>query len=563
MVLSGNRIHFLWKLLNLNGNTLYLMKVVLINTYDIQGGAARAAYRLHKGLLQHETDSRLLVLNKNSDDSFVIQITCHASKDDEIEKCYFNAIQNAYINANRTEISNTLFSLPYPGYDLSMLPEVQNADIINLHWVAWYQSPITLQKLFELGKPVVWTLHDQWAFTGGCHYSAGCNKYKRDCSSCPQLADDPFGLPEKILKDKRDLFKGANLTLVTPSRWLSECANESNLFKKLRIITIPNAVETDLFIPISKETARQNLGLPLHGLIVLFGSENGDEKRKGFKEMLSAIRMCMNSDKFARLVKDNKINFTCFGRPSKELEAAGINVCPLGYLDSDEQMRDAYSAADIFILPSLEDNLPNTMLESMSCGTPVISFEVGGIPDVIINGHTGMIVPCSDTDALGNAILSLVFDQNKRDLLSQNCRTIMVEKYALRNQAQDYLKLYAELLKIPVSQSRFVANRDTIELTNASVNTQLGPHVKQIYNQILFRSLKEYTPKQLRDAHDRETMLNEQVAQMRQWAERAEQILSQERKQVKILEAEIVPLQAFAKHLRWFYKIYLYLRRKG
>ena len=210
------------------------MKILQISTHDIRGGAARATYRLHRGLRHMEQDSCMLVRFKETDDDFVSAV---AQEQETDANAFFLEvpIQEQYINAHRTDISNTLFSLPYPGYDIFRSPLVQNADIINLHWVSQFQSPVTLKHVFALGKPVVWTLHDQWAFTGGCHYSSGCKEYQSSCKECPQLANDPFSLPEAILHDKEGLFQKANLTIVTSSRWMGRCAGESRLFKSLRV----------------------------------------------------------------------------------------------------------------------------------------------------------------------------------------------------------------------------------------------------------------------------------------------------------------------------------------
>jgi hypothetical protein len=169
----------------------------------------------------------MLVRYKVSSDNSVHCIDTRKDAANLDEEFYLDQIQHRYINAHRTDISNTIFTLPYPGHDLCETGLVQAADIINLHWIAWYQSVTTLQRLFSMGKPVIWTLHDEWAFTGGCHYSAGCKKYRRYCSNCPQLSDDPHNLAKAVLKDKLDLFKGANLTIATPSKWLGDCARKA------------------------------------------------------------------------------------------------------------------------------------------------------------------------------------------------------------------------------------------------------------------------------------------------------------------------------------------------
>lgn len=423
------------------------MNILQVNTFDIQGGAGRAAYRLHKALTQIGETCRTLVRYKQSTDDAVTGIIIGNAEESFAEALFLGAIQETYIDAHRTDISNTLFSFPYPGCDLSNLDIVREADIINLHWVARYQSPVTLQKLFALGKPIVWTLHDQWAFTGGCHYSGGCGKYTLDCSNCPQLADNPFDLPAAILRDKLELFPTANLTVVTPSRWLAGCARESALFRELRVESIPNSLETDFFVPIPKPEAKQKLGIAADTTALLFGSESGDEKRKGFRELVLAIRCCKADTGFQTLMDEGRLKVICFGKPGKEIESLGVPWLSLGYLNSDEQIRKAYSAADIFVLPSLEDNLPNTMLESMSCGTPVVCFNVGGMSDVIEDGLDGILVCPYDHEKMAHGILALVSDSSRRTEMGVRAREKMVERYSLGNQARNYISLYADLIK--------------------------------------------------------------------------------------------------------------------
>jgi len=480
------------------------MKILQISTHDIRGGAARATYRLHRGLRHMEQDSCMLVRFKETDDDFVSAV---AQEQETDANAFFLEvpIQEQYINAHRTDISNTLFSLPYPGYDVSQSPLVQNADIINLHWVSQFQSLVTLKHIFALGKPVVWTLHDQWAFTGGCHYSSGCEGYQGSCKECPQLSTDPFSLPEAILHDKEDLFQNANLTIVTPSRWMGRCARESRLFKSLRVEVIANSLETDLYSPLAKEQAKKRLEIPNDAITFLFGAIDGTEKRKGFAKLIGAMKSCRQMEAFQELLRKDQLRLLCFGSPNDELESMGIPVISLGQLDTDEEIRDAYSAADLFLLPSLEDNLPNTILESMSCATPVVAFDVGGVPDMITDGVHGLLVKAFNTQQMGEAIVSLALDPERRVSMGKACREKVTRDYALDAQAENYLNLYDDLLhqdqlskpnmKNSSGSTDGMENSAAFPLpTQAFLETTLGPRFCAVYDKLLFQALKSYAP---------------------------------------------------------------------
>jgi len=477
------------------------MKILQVSTYDISGGAARAAYRLQKGLREMGHDSRMLVRHKDARDDAVVGVDANERLENPNEDFFLSGIiQPYYIDSNQTEFSNTLFSLPYPGYDLSELPVVQSADIVNLHWVARYQSLTTLHRLFALQKPVVWTLHDQWAFTGGCHYSAGCEKYQSDCMKCPQLRDDPFNLPAAILKDKLEILKNAHLTIVTPSRWMASCARKSRLFNGLKIEVIPNSLETGMYTPLYRPEAKEAIGIPPQAFAMLFGAVDGSEKRKGFYELVNAVKYCLNEDVFQQLLHEDKIRLICFGRPSHELESIGIPFVALGHLDTDEKIRNAYSAADIFLLPSLEDNLPNTVLEAMSCGTAVVAFDVGGLPDMVTNGVTGQLVPMSDTRKMGETLIDLIQRPDLLKSMGEEGRKRAVREYALGVQAGRYSDLYKELhlrnasvFDTQPAESTAAAawgNGPKEESLSVSVTTEIGPSFREIYDPVLMKALR-------------------------------------------------------------------------
>ncbi|MFH1953338.1 MAG: glycosyltransferase, partial [Pseudomonadota bacterium] len=282
---------------------------------------------------------------------------------------------------------------------------------------------------------------------------------------------------------------------------------ESHLFKDLRVEVIPNSLETDLYTPSPKAEAKRKLGLEGDTVTLLFGGEDGNERRKGFKELIAAIQCCLKDGEFQVLLRNGKIRLICFGHPNDEIEALGIPVDPLGYLDSDEKIRDAYTGADIFILPSLEDNLPNTVLEAMSCGTPVVAFDTGGIPEMVANGITGQVVPLGDSVKMGEALVSLIFSSEKRETMGKECRKKIEKEYALNIQAGAYLDLYEELAR-KNSSSRQVAPAVTgkgnweaapgsnrPELLSAPFEAGIVPHFGIILNQVMFQALKEFAPR--------------------------------------------------------------------
>ena len=457
------------------------IKIVQVNTEDITGGAARAAYRLHQGLLAIGQNSTMLVKSKASQDSLV-HLMDQATTDMEGEyEFYCQAIQWQYINENRSSASNTLFSLPYMGYEITDHELIQETDIINLHWIAFFQSPVSLKRLFSMGKPVVWTLHDQRPFTGGCHYASGCKKYQSICDICPQLNTDPYHLVESVFKDQIALYEDVDLTIVTPSQWLGQCASSSHLFKKFRIEVIPNAIETEKFHPISAEFSKEKLGLAQDGISILFIAQDIHEKRKGFNYLLQSLQMLSSFPEIADLRKKGKIQLLCLGESREIFKSIDIPILSLGYIESDESIRAIYGAADIFVLPSLEDNLPNTLLEAMSCGVPAVGFDIGGVCDVIQEDHTGKLVPVGDTQAMAQALLDLVSQNAKRQAMKINCRTAALEKYKLEIQAHTYLQLYNELLDKKRATSQ-------IKLENKI----FGKEFEKIFDAILFKSLKDY-----------------------------------------------------------------------
>ncbi|NIM10839.1 MAG: glycosyltransferase [Candidatus Aminicenantes bacterium] len=455
------------------------MNILIINTSDIMGGAARAAYRLHKGLNRIGINSLMLTKIMKSQDERVLQANLPVDDDSSIELEIIDLITKNYIKNNRTNLSNTFYSLGYPGYDLASMKIMDRVDLINLHWVAGFQSTESISSLLKLGKPVVWTLHDQNPFTGGCHYSAGCTLYESDCNTCPQLANDPYNFSYYNLKNKVTHFQDKNITIVSPSQWLANLARHSMVFRNSNVVTIPNSIEINVFTPQNKGTAKRKLGIAESCLTVLTGASGWREKRKGFSEFLSTMRYCLKNKKFKSLVDAGELLLLCFGTPANEMDRLKIPYQSFGHVHSDEKLCDIYNAADIFVFPSVEDNLPNTILEAMACATPVIAFNTGGMPDMINDGGTGRLVPFRDVEKLAAALLDLIFNAGVRNQIGKRSRKLMENNYKLEDQAQNYAGLFYKLLPRGTTShstsKNFTLHEDQYCSLDLSFNTMLLP----------------------------------------------------------------------------------------
>ncbi len=406
------------------------MNVAVFSTNDIVGGAARASERLCGGLWKmHDINVEYIVKNRKSMLGKTKVLRYANANLEDIE----SIISHYLINSNRTSLSNTLFSFSYADSDL---PDLTKFDILNLHWIESFLSLNNLNELVKLKKPIVWTLHDMKPFTGGCHYSADCDKYRFECLDCLQLIDNTQRLTQKVLHVKQEIFNDANITIVSPSRWLADKARKSAIFKNKRIEVIPNSVDSCVFRAIDKAKAKRKFGIDPKKTVLTFGAMSHIEMRKGFRELYRSIELLKDK------ISDQNLVALFFGGDCTH--DFPIPIVDIGHVDHDETLSYVYSAADIFILPSLEDNLPNMILESLSCATPVIAFDTGGASD-IINEDNGKIVPKGDVKALSEAIVELIENKEKREQQGRNGRRLIRQKYQPHNQALLYRKLFGEL----------------------------------------------------------------------------------------------------------------------
>ncbi len=451
------------------------MKIAVVSTNDFSGGAARAAYRLHEGFRLIGEDSIIISKNRTSADVNSIQInSADTASSEHIKDIRFEDIQY-YINHSRTSLSNTIYSYPYPGINITDHPFIQEADIINFHWVAYFQSPTSIGQLLDRGKKIVWTIHDEWAFSGGCHYSAGCENFQTDCGSCPQLETADSIIARTVLQDKIQIFQD-RITVVGPSKWLAGQAKKSRLFKNSRVENVPYSLDTETFIPYSKAEMKRLWAIPEERFTFLFGAESATEKRKGFFKLVEALSFLRENSVWQKAVNEGRIHFLLFGPPAKELKELGIPYTTVGTIHDDQLLSKVYAAADLFVLPSLEDNMPYTMMESLSSGTPIAAFRAGGMIDIIKDGYNGYIAESADAKSLSEKIFRSYSFPEERIQFGKNGREDMAKNFHLKVQAERYRDIFNDIINKDVSK---------ISKIEKSSNVLVGGSTEENWGKIL------------------------------------------------------------------------------
>ena len=399
----------------MDGKNCLQMKILLVSTSDLAGGGAIAAYRLMEALNKNGVKAKMMVRDKQSSSVTVAQVGTKIPK--VLERLHIMS----YLRGKLWQADTADF-----GIDITKTEEYKEADIIHLHWINQGMISLScLKQMIKDGKKIVWTLHDEWPYLGICHYRGDCKETA--CKNCPLL---PGNIAHKHYQRKQELFKKGNITFVGCSQWITERAQEA--MPEAQVVHINNCIPHNIFRYIDQQEARKKLSLPLDKKIILFCSQNLNDERKGFTYLQQALnQLTIHNSQF--IIKDSP-------SPLGETEGGLMTICVgkgARYISSPEEMATMYAAADVFVTPSLQDNLPNTIAEAMSCGTPCVGFKVGGIPEMIDHQQNGYVAKYKDVTDLAEGICYV---------LSHDMREAALHKassaYGETHVAQNYINVY-------------------------------------------------------------------------------------------------------------------------
>lgn len=408
------------------------MRILIINTSDIHGGAAIAANRLMSALRAEGENVKMLVRDKRSENENVI-----AAGNDYKNKWNFYWERGKIFLKNRLSRENLFdVSIANTGISLTELPEFKQADIIHLHWINQGMLSVDeIGKIIASGKKVVWTMHDMWPFTGICHHAGVCKNYEKACGSCPYLISaSPNDLSHEIFLQKQKAYANGKITFVACSQWLKSLAEASPLTQGNSVVSIPNPIDTRVYFPKDKTEVRKKLHLPDDKKIILFAAVKASDPRKGMEYLAKASEIITQHP--------NNVLFLIAGNNGEELEKQlSLSAHSLGFV-APEKMPDVYNAADVFVTPSLQENLPNTIMEAMACGTPCVGFHIGGIPEMISHGKNGYVAEYKSADDLANGLLWTLYKADS-ETLSANAREKVLSEYTQEIIAKKYMEIYA------------------------------------------------------------------------------------------------------------------------
>lgn len=417
------------------------MRVLIVNTSEREGGAAVAANRLMDALNNNGVKAKMLVKDKETDNITVVGL-----KGGLLQRfrflwerwCVYYHLHFKRDHLFDLDMANT-------GFDITKLPEFKEADVIHLAWInQGFLSLKDIRKIINSGKAVVWTMHDLWAATGICHFTFGCEAYKGQCHNCFYLprGGKSTDLSTRVFNKKKKVYYNSGIHFVACSKWLGNSARQSSLLTGLQLSVIPNPIDTHVFCPKDKRVARLHSTLPEDKRIILFVSQRVTMERKGMAYFIKAISLL--AERYPEM-KENTVIAILGGRADEVVSQLALPSFPLGYVKNERQLVDIYNSADVFVIPSLDENLPNTIMESMACGVPSVGFKVGGIPEMIDHQKNGYVASYKDADDLAAGIHWVLGEADKEELKRQCVQKVM-SCYSQRSVAMKYVEVYNQAL---------------------------------------------------------------------------------------------------------------------
>ena len=392
------------------------MKVLILSTYEHTGGAAIAASRLMSALRKNGVEVTMLCRRN---------ITWGPRR---LRKQSWTSIMERlviWVHSGFNAKSLWTTDIAMYGQDVTKTKEYEEADVIHLHWVnQGFLSFDTIEKIVKSGKRVVWTMHDAWNSTGCCHLTLGCEKYKAGCEQCEHYDC------RRYWQRKHDIYSQSDIHFVTCSKWLKSAVDSSSLMNGQKVTAIPNPIDSEEYSPKGKTEARKSLNLPTDKHIVLFAALNVNDAFKGMKYLIDAMQML-----------DSQVAVMTLGNNGEAVASLlGDKECyNQGYVSDKRVLQMIYNAADVFLLPSLSENLPNTIMEAMACGTPCVGFEVGGIPEMIDHKQNGYVARYKDAADLAEGIRYVL---DNREELGSNAREKVMREYREEIVAKKYIEIY-------------------------------------------------------------------------------------------------------------------------
>lgn len=418
------------------------MKVLHINTYEGNGGAGRACLRINDALKADGIDSRVMTYFKFKESN----ITEVFSKSYfQKVKAVINILAERYLSKFVTKAVKIPFSLQWFGSSIVNHPLVKEADIIHLHWINHgFLSPKFIGELNQLNKPIIWTFHDSNPLTGGCHVRYTCEGYMSECGNCPVLRKSGSNdFSHQTWKAKQSAYSKVNFNIISPSSWMGSCVKEASLTKNHASYVISNALDTQLFKAVDKLKSRAELGVSPDAKVILAGfMPSTDDRHKGLKELQETIQHL-----YADNVNKDQLFLLFYGSDGDGVELdIPIPYKFAGKIDNDNLLVKLYSAADVFLFPSIEESMGYTALESLSCGTPVAGFHTSGVPDVVVHKENGYLAKLYDTQELAEGI-KWILNEADRDKLSKHARNWAVDNFDLKIISKQHIALYYKLLQ--------------------------------------------------------------------------------------------------------------------